>query len=92
MNNIVGYKGVQLVTISQSTAYGVNSKIKDESALGKLMHDFSYTDAKDMRYKILADCVRYFKEDEEEVAIMCKAMEEMRKEELIEVAEHLLKF
>lgn len=56
------------------------------------MHDFSYTDAKDMRYKILADCVRYFKEDEEEVAIMCKAMEEMRKEELIEVAEHLLKF
>ena len=70
----------------------VNSKIKDESALGKLMHDFSYTDAKDMRYKILADCVRYFKEDEEEVAIMGKAMEEMRKEELIEVAEHLLKF
>ena len=70
----------------------VNSKIKDESALGKLMHDFSCTDAKDMRYKILADCVRYFKEDEEEVAIMCKAMEEMRKEELIEVAEHLLKF
>lgn len=70
----------------------VNSKIKDESALGKLMHDFPYTDAKDMRYKILADCVRYFKEDEEEVATMCKAMEEMRKEELIEVAERLLKF
>ena len=69
----------------------VNSKIKDESALGKLMHDFSCTDAKDMRYKILADRVRYFKEDEEGVATMCKAMEEMRKEELIEVAERLLK-
>ena len=33
----------------------VNSQIKDESALGKLMHDFSCTDAKDMKYKILAD-------------------------------------
>ena len=29
----------------------VNSQIKDESALGKLMHDFSCTDAKDMKYK-----------------------------------------
>ena len=65
----------------------VNSQIKDESALGKLMHDFSCTDAKDMKYKILADRVRYFKEDEKGVATMCKAMEEMRKEELIEVAE-----
>ena len=69
----------------------VNSQIKDESALGKLMHDFSCTDAKDMKYKILADRVRYFKEDEKGVATMCKAMEEMRREELIEVAERLLK-
>ena len=69
----------------------VNSQIKDESALGMLMHDFSCTDAKDMKYKILADRVRYFKEDEKGVATMCKAMEEMRKEELIEVAERLLK-
>ena len=58
----------------------VNSQIKDESALGKLMHDFSCTDAKDMKYKILADRVRYFKEDEKGVAIMCKAMEDMRNE------------
>ena len=69
----------------------VNSQIKDESALGMLMHDFSCTDAKDMKYKILADRVRYFKEDEKGVATMCKAMEEMWKEELIEVAERLLK-
>lgn len=58
----------------------VNSQIKDESALGKLMHDFSCTDAKDMKYKILADRVRYFKEDEKGVATMCRAMEEMRNE------------
>ena len=69
----------------------VNSQIKDESALGKLMHDFYCTNPKDMNYKILAERVRYFKEDEKGVATMCKAMEEMRKEELIEVAERLLK-
>lgn len=28
------------------------------------MYDFSYADPKDMYYKILADRVRYFKEDE----------------------------
>lgn len=61
----------------------VNSQIKDESALGKLMHDFSCTDAKDMKYKILADRVRYFKEDEKGVATMCKAMEEMRIKKLL---------
>lgn len=58
----------------------VNSQIKDETALGKLMHDFSCTDAKDMNYKILADRVRYFKEDEKGVETMCKSMEEMRNE------------
>ena len=42
------------------------------------MHDFSCTDAKDMKYKILADRVRYFKEDEKGVATMCRAMEEMK--------------
>lgn len=72
----------------------VNSQIKDESALGKLMHDFYCTDPKDMNYKILAERVRYFKEDEKGVATMCKAMEEMRneavKEERVEVARQLL--
>ena len=51
----------------------------------------SCTSAEEMHYQILADRVRYFKEDTEGVATMCKAMEEMRKEELIEVAERLLK-
>lgn len=46
----------------------VNSQIKDESALGKLMNDFACTNAKDMKYKILADRVRYFKEDEKVIA------------------------
>lgn len=58
----------------------VNSQIQDESALGKLMHDFRCTECKDMNYDILAERVRYFKEDEEGVGIMCRAMEEMREE------------
>ena len=58
----------------------VNSQIKDETKLGRLMHDFSCTDAKDMYNKVLADRVRYFKEDEKGVATMSRAMEEMRNE------------
>lgn len=58
----------------------VNSQIKDETALGKLMHDFFCTNSKDMNYPILARRVRYFKEDTEGVAAMCRAMEKMRDE------------
>ena len=56
----------------------VNSQIKDETKLGRLMHDFSCTDAKDMYNKVLADRVRYFKEDERGGEIMCREMEIMR--------------
>ena len=56
----------------------VNSQIKDETKLGRLMHDFICTDAKDMYNKVLADRVRYFKEDERGVEIMCREMEIMR--------------
>ena len=43
-------------------------------------YDFTCTNAKDMYYEVLADRVHYFKEDEKGVAIMCKAMEDMRNE------------
>lgn len=69
----------------------VNSQMKDETALGKLMHDFSCTNAKDMYYEVLADRVHFFKEDEKGVAIMCKAMEEMRKEAVHEHAVRIVK-
>ena len=58
----------------------VNSQIKNETALGKLMHDFFCTNSKDMNYSILAQRVRYFKEDTKGVAAMCRAMEKMRDE------------
>ena len=58
----------------------VNSQIKDETALGKLMHDFFCTNSKDMYYPVLANRVWYFKENEKGVATMCRAMEKMRDE------------
>ena len=60
--------------------YMRNSQIKDDTVLGRLMHDFSCTKADDMIYPILANRVRYFKEDAKGVAIMCKVMEDMRNE------------
>lgn len=56
----------------------VNAQIKDDTALGQLMHDFACTSADEMHYQILADRVRYFKEDKEGVATMCKIMEDMQ--------------
>ena len=64
----------------------VNSQIKDDTVLGRLMHDFSCTKAENMHYQILADRVRYFKEDAKGVAIMCKVMEDMRNEAAREAA------
>ena len=43
-----------------------------------------------MYYATLAERVRYFKEEQKGVVAMCKALEEMRKNERIEVAQRLL--
>lgn len=57
----------------------VNGEDKDSTTeLGKLMHDFSCTNADDMYYDVLAKRVKYFKEDERGVEAMCKVMEDMR--------------
>ena len=56
----------------------VNAQIRDETALGRLMHDFACTDPQDMYYDLLARRVHYFKADEKGVAAMCKVMEDMR--------------
>ena len=62
----------------------VNGEYRDETPIGKLMHDFSCTDPADMHYGLLADRVRFFKESKEGVAIMCKAMEDMRNQAALE--------
>ena len=58
----------------------VNAQIKDSTALGQLMHDFSCTSAAEMHYPILADRVRYFKEEQEGVATMSRVFEEIARE------------
>lgn len=68
----------------------VNAQIQNETALGHLMHDFVCSSAEKMYYATLAERVRYFKEEQKGVVAMCKALEEMRKNERIEVAQRLL--
>lgn len=72
----------------------VNGAYRGDTSIGKLMHDFSCTDAADMYYRILADRVRFFKESKEGIEIMCQAMEDMRnqtlKEGMINVAKKML--
>lgn len=69
----------------------VNAQIRDETELGRLMHDMWCVEAEDMHYGILADRVRYFKENEEGVATMCRAMEEMRNDTVFRKnIEHIL--
>lgn len=58
----------------------VNGKYRGNDEVGKLMHDFSCTNPDDMNYEALAKRARYFKQDEEGVATMCKIMEDMRNE------------
>ena len=72
----------------------VNSQIKDDTKLGRLMQDFTCTNPDDMNYPVLAQRVRYFKEDTKGVATMCRAFEEVREEgerrKAIEAAKRLL--
>ena len=66
----------------------VNGADRDSStALGRLMHDFFCTDPDDMNYQQLAKKARFFKENEEGKAAMCKVLEDMRNETAREAAE-----
>ena len=56
----------------------VNGAYRDESPIGKLMHDFSCSDPSDMHYRVLADRARFFKESKEGIATMSKIIEDMR--------------
>ena len=74
----------------------VNGSIRtEETALGRLMHDFYCADAKDMCYKELADRVKSFKETEKGVDSMCEIWDEVRNEGEIkracEIAVNLIK-
>lgn len=45
------------------------------------MHDFTCTSAEDMHYPVLADRVRYFKEDTKGATTMCREVEKLAMEE-----------
>ncbi len=61
----------------------VNGAYREDTPIGKLMYDFSCTNAEDMYYGTLADRVLY-KESKEGIEIMCRAMEDMRNQALKE--------
>lgn len=63
----------------------VNASYKDDTELGKLMHDFWCKNPDDMNFGVLADTTRYFKEDKEGLHIMCRAVEEMIDKEKDEI-------
>lgn len=72
----------------------VNGAYKDDSPLGLLMQDFACKNPDEMHYKILADRVKYFKEDEKGVKAMCRAVEELcneeKREAMVDVATRML--
>ena len=53
----------------------VNGACRDDTPLGKLMHDFACTNADKMYYNILAERTRYFKETKEGEPVMNKLLE-----------------
>ena len=58
----------------------VNGEYRDDSDIGKLMHDFCCWDPNQMRLELFRDVTRYYKETEKGVSTMCKVMEDMRNE------------
>lgn len=56
----------------------VNCDRKNRSPLSKLMHDFSCTDPSCMNYPLLADRVRYFKENRQGIRDMYEILEQKR--------------
>lgn len=78
---------------SARTARAYNNA-EDSSELAKLVHDMRCKRADEMQIKQLAERTRYFKETQEGVSDMCKAIEELRSEaaryEKIQIAVNLL--
>ena len=58
----------------------VNGAYRDETPLGKLMHDFACPEPAKMYYNELAERVKFFKESREGVVTMCKILEEVEEQ------------
>lgn len=72
----------------------VNSRIQDDTKLGKLMRDFSCVDPSAISYKVLADRAGYYKNSKEGVQTMCRIVEEIveneKTKDRIEIALRML--
>ena len=94
-NDILG-KGLPLYTINRVIAETgaifddkshiiyVNSKITDDTALGKLMSDFKCKNPDEMNYYVLSDITKITKEREDEKG-MCKIIDDIVQRECKEV-------
>ena len=58
----------------------INGENREDTPLGKLMHDFSCRNPEEMHYELLRAVSKYYKETQEGVEYMCRAFEETRKE------------
>ena len=58
----------------------INASYKDNSALGKLMHDFNCADPREMHYDELREKTEYFKDEDKGAKKMCQIWEEVRQE------------
>lgn len=59
----------------------VNGELaNDHTALGRLVHDFSCLESKNIYNKTFKECVKRCKETEEGIQTMCSVMEELRNE------------
>lgn len=87
-NDILGYElaiyHVERVILEVDGFFGdgthiiyVNSKIQEDTELGRLMHDFHCKKAEDMYSRILADRVYELKETQKGVEFMCQEMEQI---------------
>lgn len=55
----------------------VNGEYRDDTMIGKLMHDFNYCNPKDMLIPELSKRTEYLKTNKKEVEHMCKQLKEM---------------
>ena len=78
---------IERVNISINEMFGdgehiiyVNGEYRDDSDIGKLMHDFSCWDPDEMNYELMRETTRYYKENPKGVEAMCRAFEEVREQ------------
>lgn len=64
----------------------VNGSYVGNDAIGWLMHDFRESNADKMHYAVIAERVRFHKQEEQEVNTVCRAFEEYGKEKANEKA------